>query len=436
MRLYIWHGYLLSGTGSNEYTRALARTLAKQGHDVTVFCQDPDPARYDLGGAQVVTPSIPGRLPVFVLDKYDGHEACLLTEMTQTELDEYVTANAAALRDAGPADLIIANHVLLGAPVAAACGMPYVVKAHGSELEYAMRGRPDLCAWAAETLVGAAAVAVGSEHTARIVTELTGVPHVRMVIAPPGVDTDYMRPLSRERAMVGLLEECENDPPHASERDPDPGNAHRLAEFLTSDRPTIVYVGKLIEQKGVALLLEACAGLDARVVVVGFGPERRSLEEQARELKVDALFCGPLQHRHLRYLWPLADLSVVPSVFPEAFGMVAAEAASTGCPPLVARHSGLAEVAAGLEAQLPEDLRILSFDSGDASSLRSHLDRILELTAQQRRTLSQGCRHAVENLWSWDHLATELVDAVLTAPTSAGNSPRPESAPPPLPPHR
>lgn len=405
----IWHGYLLSGTGSNEYTRALARTLAKQGHDVTVFCQDPNADAYDMSGARVVVPNLPGRLPVFVLDKYVGHDPCLLPDMSRAELDAYVEANAAALREAGPADLVIANHVLMGAPVASASGMPYVVKAHGSELEYAMRDRPNLCTWAAEALDDAKAVAVGSEHTARIVTELTGITQDRMIIAPPGVDTDDMRPLPRERAMTQLLDECRNDPPHTSERDPDPDNARRLATFLSNDGPTIVYVGKLIEQKGVDVLLDACAGLRAQVVVVGFGPQRRALEQQARDLNVDALFTGPLQHRHLRYLWPLADVSVVPSVFPEAFGMVAAEAASTGCPPLVARHSGLAEVAAGLETHLPEDLRILTFDSGDADSLRTQLDHLLDLTAQQRQTLSAGCRQAVQDLWSWDHVAAELL---------------------------
>ena len=65
------------------------------------------------------------------------------------------------------------------------------------------------------------------------------------------------------------------------------------------------------------------------------------------------LFTGALEHRHLVHLLPLADVSVVPSIFPEAFGMVAAEAAAAGVPPLVADHSGLAEVAAGIAAEYP-----------------------------------------------------------------------------------
>ena len=57
MRILLWHGYLLGGTGSNVYTRALAREWSRAGHDVTVICQEPHPERYDLGGAKVFRPN-------------------------------------------------------------------------------------------------------------------------------------------------------------------------------------------------------------------------------------------------------------------------------------------------------------------------------------------------------------------------------------------
>ena len=68
MRILLWHGYLLGGTGSNVYTRALARVWSRHGHDVVVFCQEPHPDGFDLGGAPVIRPRLPGPLPVFVLD--------------------------------------------------------------------------------------------------------------------------------------------------------------------------------------------------------------------------------------------------------------------------------------------------------------------------------------------------------------------------------
>ena len=140
MRILLWHGYLLGGTGSNVYTRALAREWSRAGHDVTVFAQEAHPELYDLGGAQVVRPDIGGLLPVFVLDAYEGVEVKLVQDLTAEERERYVAANAEALREHLPADLVFANHVILGGPVAAASGARFAVKAHGSELEYAMRG--------------------------------------------------------------------------------------------------------------------------------------------------------------------------------------------------------------------------------------------------------------------------------------------------------
>src|SRR6266702_3801994 len=125
MRILLWHGYLLGGTGSNVYTRALAREWSRAGHDVVVLCQEPHPERYDLGGAEVVRPEIGGLLPVFVLDRYEGVEAKLLQDFTPAERERYVELNAAALRDRLPADAVFTNHVLLGGPVGAEARAPF-----------------------------------------------------------------------------------------------------------------------------------------------------------------------------------------------------------------------------------------------------------------------------------------------------------------------
>ena len=198
MRILLWHGYLLGGTGSNVYTRALAREWGRAGHDVTVFSQDPDPGQYDLGGATVVRPEIGGLLPVFVLDRYEGLDARLLPELSVEERERYVEANAAALREHLPADLVFANHVLLGGPVGAASGARYAVKAHGSELEYSMRGNRELSDWGRESLAGAEAVFVGSEHIREVLEDVVG--HVdRVHVVSPGVDVDEFAPASSAR---------------------------------------------------------------------------------------------------------------------------------------------------------------------------------------------------------------------------------------------
>jgi glycosyltransferase involved in cell wall biosynthesis len=412
MRIFVWHGYLLAGTGSNIYARQLAREWRREGHDVTVFSQESHPERYDLGGAATVRPDVGGLLPVFVLDEYEGYEVKRVQDCTRAELEAWVEANAAAVRERLPADLVFVNHVLLGGPVGAATGARYVVKAHGSELEYSMRGNAELSAWGREALDVAAAAIVGSQHIREVLDEVCG--HVERVHEiPPGVDVELWVPAAREEALAALLSESRQDPPNpgnANERLPDEGNAARLESFLAGDRPTVVYFGKLIENKGVQVLFEALRGVDARAVIVGFGDYRAELERLAEGL--DVLFTGPLEHRHLVHLLALADAAVVPSIFPEAFGMVAAESAAAGCPPIVANHSGLAEIAQGLARHYPPELRQLpSFPNGDAAELRERLLTQLALGPEERDALRAAARAATVDLWSWTSVARRILEA-------------------------
>ena len=411
MRIVLWHGYLLDGTGSNVYTRALAREWSRAGHDVVVLSQEPHPERFDLGGAGVVRPELPDRLlPVFVVDRYEGLEPRLLQELTVAERERFVEANAAAVRKRLPADLVFANHVLLGAPVGLASGAPFAVKVHGSELEYSMRGNDELTAWGRQTLAQAEAVYVGSAHIREVLEDVVG--HVdRVHEVPPGVDVEEFVPEPRADALARLIAESRADPPNpgnGNARLADEGNADRLAEFLAGDDPTVVYFGKLLYNKGVHVLLDALREVDARAVIVGFGDYREELERLAPPR---TLFTGAFEHRHLVHLLPLADVTVVPSIFPEAFGMVAAEAAAAGSPPLVARHSGLAEVAEGLEAEYPREYRHLaSFKTGDAGDLASRLNELLALPLQKRAELGAAARRAAVERWSWQGVAAKLLE--------------------------
>jgi glycosyltransferase involved in cell wall biosynthesis len=410
MRIFVWHGYLLGGTGSNIYARQLSREWSREGHEVVLFSQEPRPESFDLGGAETVRPDVHGFLPVFVIDDYEGYEVKRVQDSTREELDAWVSANAEAMRERLPADFVFVNHVLMGGPVGAVVGPPYLVAAHGSELEYSMRGNAALSAWGQEALQGAKATIVGSEHIRRVLADVCGQTENVFEI-PPGVDVELWQPAPRDEALAALLAESRKDPPNpgnANERLPDEGNAERLEAFLAGDRPTVVYFGKLIENKGVQVLFEALRGVDARAVIVGFGDYRAELERLAEGL--DVLFTGPLEHRHLVHLLALADAAVVPSIFPEAFGMVAAEAAAAGCPPLVANHSGLAEIAHGLERYYPAELKHLPpFTNGDADELRTKLQEQLLLGPEERNALRAAAREASVELWSWTSVARRIL---------------------------
>jgi glycosyltransferase involved in cell wall biosynthesis len=97
-------------------------------------------------------------------------------------------------------------------------------------------------------------------------------------------------------------------------------------------------------------------------------------------------------------------------MFGGACGLGAAAAAAAGVPPLVARHSGLAEIAAGLEASYPEGLRhLVSFEPGDVRDLRSKLEELLALPGATRRELGSAARDAVVRLWSWSSVSERLL---------------------------
>ena len=419
MRILLWHGYLLGGTGSNVYTRSLAKAWSALGHDVTVVCQDPRPDEHDVGSATVVRPDIGPVLPVFVRDSYEAFDVKLLGETSWAERRRVVEANATLMRELLPVDYTLTNHVLLGAAVGVDFGEPFAVKVHGSELEYAIRGNAELQRWARLSLAGAREVYVGSEHVRKALQETVGPgPHLsRVREVPPGVDVELFRPRERAAALEELLAQARADLPSDTdpERAPDRGNAERFAAFFAEERPTIGYVGKLSAEKGVHLLVEALERLDARAVIVGFGEAREELERQAAGH--DVLFTGALEHRHLAALWPLCDVAVAPSTFPEAFGMVAAEAAASGVPPVVARHSGLASIAAAIEEAYPSSASELAgFESGDAADLASVLERLLALSPEERAGLAQATRATAVNRWSWQGVAEQLIDGVPSQP--------------------
>jgi glycosyltransferase involved in cell wall biosynthesis len=359
---------------------------------------------------RVVRHEIGPLLPTFVIDRYEGVEARHVADLTVAELERYTAANIAAIAaelDRGPVDLVLANHAIMGGPVAAGACLgrtPYAVKVHGSELEYAIRGRPALADMARESLAGAAAVFAGSAHIVAVTEELLGEGAYREVlrIVPPGVDTEGFAP--GRGSLPALRRLLAADPGHASghpaERVVDAGAAASLAGLGSF----VLYFGKLMRQKGVHLLLEAWRDVGARhpgvgLVIVGFGAARAELEAAAPP---GVIFTGAMDHEQLQLLVPLAEAAVVPSVLPEAFGMVAAEAAACAVVPIVSDHSGLAEVAAGLgEAGI-------TFD-GSPSDLAGRLNALLDLPPAERARLGAAARAAVVARWSWEGIARQLL---------------------------
>jgi glycosyltransferase involved in cell wall biosynthesis len=99
-----------------------------------------------------------------------------------------------------------------------------------------------------------------------------------------------------------------------------------------------LYVGRLVDVKGVDLLIRAVPGAARKLpfslalTVAGDGPDRKSLAELARKLDVNAEFIGWLDGPEKLKAMQQADLLVVPSRWPEPFGLVGIEAGCLGLP--------------------------------------------------------------------------------------------------------
>jgi glycosyltransferase involved in cell wall biosynthesis len=536
VRVLVFHGYLLRGTGSNVYNARLAEALARLGHDVHLLCQERTPGEFGFvdavadwedgklvvrevrtppfaGSCTVYRPDIGHVLPVYVYDEYEGFQARTFDRLSDDELDHYLSANVAAVREVAELvqpDLALANHLVMGPVILARAleRVPYAVKIHGSALEYTVKPHYQRFApIACEGLVPARAVLVGSRHTAESLWAAIPLEDLeqRTRLGPPGVDVDTFTLRDREQALAGFdglvrwLETAERtgfDSAAAESLDhlcdprleqPPDGDAlaavrkeydatgidvdapEKLARIDPERQPVICYVGKLIVSKGPDLLLAAwplvlARNPSARLVMVGYGTYREGLEllmralernderllthvfrqgraleggprdqltylrsfleslegrheryfAAARRMRETIVFTGRLEHGEIARLLPATQALVVPSMFPEAFGMVAAEAAACGALPVCAAHSGLAEVASVLATPLPKRVReLLTFErgmravDGIAYSLNTWLDLDDDVRAAASRRLAQTAR----DRFGWQKVAEGVIAA-------------------------
>jgi glycosyltransferase involved in cell wall biosynthesis len=174
-------------------------------------------------------------------------------------------------------------------------------------------------------------------------------------------------------------------------------------------------VGFGLHREWLAALQMALAAGDAEALTwlgeTG-GPPPLPADVPGRAGRATARFVGRLDHRYAPGALAALDVLVVPSILKEAFGMVAAEGAAAGALPLVARHSGLAEVAGSLERAVNRP-GLFSFEPGAhaVSGLAAGIDRLLDLEPEERAHLRRGVSEFVAHEWSWTRTAARLLEA-------------------------
>jgi glycosyltransferase involved in cell wall biosynthesis len=467
LRVLIFHGYLLAGTGSNVYNARLAQALVDLGHEVHLLCQERHPERCSFAGAAgdweggelrvralkhdpagsggsctIYRPDIGDLLPVYVQDRYEGLQARRFADCSDAEVAAYVQANVDAVREVAERvrpDVALANHLVMGPAILARAlsGLaPYAVKVHGSALEYTVKPEPErFLGYASEGLAQAKTVLVGSNHTAQSLWRAMGDPQLpgRTRLGPPGVDVGTFCPREGDAALQGLAELIDRlrgdtraaDTEGAFARD-ERAVAEALERVRSGEGELVAFVGKLIAAKGVDLLLEAWPLIlrerpHARLLVIGFGAERERFEAAAARFGDRVIFTGRLDHEELARVLPLCEALVVPSTFPEAFGMVAIEGAACGVLPISAEHSGLAEVSEVLAEAVPQQVRgLLSFaiDEQTVPALAARVVGWLGVDRGLREQTREALVAVVRERWSWEGVARGVIAAAQGASES------------------
>jgi L-malate glycosyltransferase len=160
--------------------------------------------------------------------------------------------------------------------------------------------------------------------------------------------------------------------------------------------PTVLAVASLIPEKGIHLLIEAFSRIDlpeARLSVVGEGPELTRLKELARSRGVDSRVDFLGLRDDVQTLLQGAHIFVHPCIWEEAFGLTLAEALATGCPVVASEIGAIPEIVTDRETGFlvpPGDVNALAAAIGCLlrdSVLRERLGNSARTSAAERFSL-------------------------------------------------
>jgi glycosyltransferase involved in cell wall biosynthesis len=299
------HGYLLEGSGSNLWTRAIVRALCREGHAVHLVCQELHPDIYDFiaeayvyendgsvttlfqrdtpfaAGCVMHKPRLGETLPVYVHDRYEEFAHVIpMAELRDEAIEDYLALNVAVVerivRDHG-VKALHANHAVLMSVVAervsARTGVPFAIMPHGSAIEYAVKKDPRMHALAASAFNRAARIfVIGQEMRRRISDVFPDQVRGESKISDLnlGVDTEAFSLVDREDrgGRIAILSEVLKD----ARRGKGPETERRLRERLNADIGYEALRNSLEEVRGYEEKLPD-VGVEAKLATVDWGSD-------------------------------------------------------------------------------------------------------------------------------------------------------------------
>ena len=353
------------GGGGGAVTANLAQQWTAMGWSVRVLTSAYAglPRRETIDGYEVI------RVPTL----RRRHDRCSIPEMALALAGSLVAAPLTAAR--WRPDLTVCFFGLPGGPagwlVKRLFGIPYLVSLLGGDVPGFACGIDAYHALTGGIIRGLWRGACGVVANSKGLAELARhhAPDVAVAVAPNGVDSLAFTPVATSR----------------------PDGPLRL-----------LLVGRLVGQKGVDIMLDALASVDAglrpRLTVVGDGPDRPALEAQSRRLGLEAVvtFAGWVTRDRLADTYRAHDVLVSPSRF-EGMSLVLQEAMACGLPVVATRIPGSEEVVVDGETGL-------LITAEDVPALAAAVTRLCREPALVSRWGHAG-RQRVESLYTWRGVA-------------------------------
>ncbi|MGB9791707.1 MAG: glycosyltransferase family 4 protein [Thermacetogeniaceae bacterium] len=177
--------------------------------------------------------------------------------------------------------------------------------------------------------------------------------------------------------------------------------------FAAPGEKIVLYVGRLVHEKGAHLLIEAVPKIlyrypKAKFVIAGKGPAADYLKGKARQLGVEGRVCftGYVDDATRDFLYRQADVAVFPSLY-EPFGMVVLEAMAARAPVVVSDVGGLSEI-------VQHEHNGLKFYAGNSDSLADNVLRLL-IDSDLAARLAERAYRELPKLYAWDEIARKTL---------------------------
>lgn len=172
-------------------------------------------------------------------------------------------------------------------------------------------------------------------------------------------------------------------------------------DLFRTDSMLVLALGRLVKTKGMDLLIKAFKNVKktAQLAIIGNGPEMQKLKDLTESLKLDkrVSFYGWLSHEKLDFFYRRCSLVVVPSIWPEPFGIVGIEAMAYGKPVVASEVGGISEWCLNKETGLLVDPK-------NSEELGRTINRLLEDLEYAREMGKKGRKLVKERFIPEAHL--------------------------------